>query len=113
MLQRRRAGIMGRPKKDIDVVQLEKLAALGCTTKEIAAFFEVSVDTIDRRFADKLAKGREMLKIKLRRIQMQIAERGSAAMAIFLGKNLLDQVDKIEHSGDDSNPITLNYKLGE
>jgi predicted metal-dependent hydrolase len=104
---------MARPKIEIDEEQVEKLAILGCTNNEIADFFECSKDTIERRFAAILSKGRASGKIRLRRIQMQIAEKGNAVMALWLGKQMLGQVDKVEHSGDAQNPIMLNYKLDE
>ena len=103
---------MARPKAKVDPVQLEKLAMMGCTNEEIAGFFEVSKDTITRRFASILNKGRQNGKIRLRRIQMQIAERGNAVMAIWLGKQMLGQTDKVETALDQqNNTLILKYKL--
>lgn len=84
---------MARPRIQIDPIEVEKLAAMGCTTKEIASFFDCSVDTIDRRFADNLLKGKDKGKIKLRRLQWQAAEKGNVVMLIFLGKQILEQRD--------------------
>lgn len=91
---------MARPPLDIDPEQVAKLAALHCTTKEIADFFECSPDTIERRFAAELTKGRSTGKIKLRRLQWQIAEGKHAVMCIFLGKQYLGQKDKSEEEID-------------
>jgi len=87
---------MGRPKIQIDEMEVEKLAAMHCSAREIAAFFSVSVDTIDRRFADTMAKGRQKGRAKLRRLQWEAAVKGNVVMQIWLGKNLLGQSDKQE-----------------
>lgn len=96
---------MARPSKiaTIDQIQFEKLCGLQCSKGEIAGFFDVSEDSIDRyckknygeSFAVVLSKKSAQGKISLRRAQFKLAER-SAAMAIFLGKNYLGQKDNIE-----------------
>jgi hypothetical protein len=87
---------MARPKKIVDPVEVEKLAAMGCTTDEIAAFFDCSRDTIERRFAAKIRKGKERGRTRLRRLQWQAAEKGNATLMIWLGKQYLGQTDKID-----------------
>jgi hypothetical protein len=92
---------MARPPIEIDEVQLEKLAQLHCTNTEIAAFFNCSVDTITRRYADLLDKGREAGKIALRRKQWQLAiEKGDRVMLIWLGKQYLGQSEKVAYESD-------------
>lgn len=86
---------MARPQIEIDPKDLEKLAAMGCSMKEMAAFCECSVDTLERRFADVIHKGRESGKTSLRRLQWQSAQKGNVTMQIFLGKQLLGQSDKL------------------
>lgn len=94
---------MGRPKKEIDAEQFEKLCGLQCTKEEIASFFDCSEDTIERfckaeygeTFAVIFAQKRKRGRISLRRTQWKLAEK-SPAMAIFLGKQYLDQSDKLE-----------------
>ena len=86
---------MARPKKEINPVEVEKLASLMCTQEEIAAFFDVNVSTISRRFAKEIEKGREVGKMSIRRKQFKLAEK-NASMAIFLGKNYLGQSDTQE-----------------
>jgi hypothetical protein len=86
----------------IDPNELERLAALHCTDEEIAAWFKVSTRTIERHrkdpaFAEIIARGRAKGKISLRRTQMRLAEQGNPALAIWLGKQLLGQVDHIAH----------------
>jgi hypothetical protein len=92
--------ILSRPKKFIDPEQVEKLAGMHCTTEEIASFFDVSRDTIERRFQDIILRGRQMGKAKLRRLQWQTAESGNVIMQIWLGKQLLNQSDAPKTDGD-------------
>lgn len=91
----------GRPTKDIDQNNFEKLCALQCTMKEIMAFFDVSDKTLSswckrtygKSFSEIFTIKRKCGFISLRRNQFRLAEK-SAAMAIFLGKNYLGQSDK-------------------
>lgn len=87
---------MARPKLEIDGTEVEKLASIGCTTQEIAAFFDCSKDTIENRFSAELAKGRENGKTRLRRLQLQAAQKGNVVMLIWLGKQMLGQKEKVE-----------------
>lgn len=92
----------GRPRKEIDSVAFEKLCGLQCTLEEIASFFNVSSDTIERwcereyekKFAEVFAEKRANGKISLRRTQWALAEK-SPAMAIFLGKQYLGQRENV------------------
>jgi hypothetical protein len=95
----------GRPKLEIDGELVEKLAGIGCPNKEIAAIVGCSVDTLDRHFADVIAKGRENGKTRLRKKQIEVALAGNVTMLIFLGKNMLGQADKQEISGPDGSPV--------
>lgn len=91
---------MGRPKKEIDADQFEKLCGLQCTLTEIASYFHCSEDTVERwckrnyslTFAEAYKKHSGSGKISLRRAQFRLAEK-SAAMAIWLGKQYLNQRD--------------------
>jgi hypothetical protein len=85
---------MARPKIDIDPEGVFKLAQLGCSTKEIASYFDVSDDTINRNYAAEMDKGRDELRIGLRKLQLKAANNGNIAMLIWLGKQLLGQQDK-------------------
>jgi hypothetical protein len=84
---------MARPKLDIKGEEVQKLASYGCTNTEIADYFNCSEGTIRNGFYEYLTKGRSIKKLRLRQIQWQIAEKGNAAMAIWLGKNELGQSD--------------------
>ena len=95
---------MARPKKyDIDTEKVEQLAGFGCTNTEIASFFGCSTDLIEKSYSEFLTKGREKGKIRLRQLQWRAAERGNTSMLIWLGKQVLGQSEKTEHSWE--NPI--------
>lgn len=87
---------MARPKKPIDPKLVHDLAAIGCKTTEIASITGASVDTLDRRFAEEMRKGRSNLRASLRRWQLESAKKGNVAMLIWLGKQYLQQTEKIE-----------------
>jgi len=89
---------MARPKLKIDPKLVQDLAAIGCKTTEIATIIGVSVDTLDRRFAGELEKGRSNLRASLRRWQIEAAKKGNVAMLIWLGKQLLGQTEKVEQT---------------
>lgn len=83
-------------KKDINPEQVHKLAAIGCTDKEIGEIVGCSHDTLTRRFRDELDAGRANGRASLRRKQWEIALGGNVTMLIWLGKQYLEQSDKIE-----------------
>ena len=75
---------MGRPRKVVDAARVEHLAALGCTNKEIAADQDVSEDTLERRFAGSIGKGKATLRQSLRARQFQVAVGTPAQPAVYL-----------------------------
>jgi len=87
---------MARPRKVIDPKLVQDLASIGCKTTDISRIVGVSVDTLDRRFAEEIEKGRSNLRTSLRRWQLEAAKKGNVAMLIWLGKQHLQQTDKIE-----------------
>jgi hypothetical protein len=108
---------MGRPTVKIDLDELEKLCGMQCTDEEIAAFFSVSVKTIERR--RELPKFREMMdqalakgRVSVRRNLFKQANAGNIAAAIFLAKNLLGYRDVLntEHTGMAGQPIQISSK---
>lgn len=94
---------MARPRKSIDLDEFKKLCGLQCTLSEIAGFFDCSEDTVERwckrelkaSFAETYKKHSAGGKISLRRAQFKLAEK-NASMAIWLGKQYLNQTDKIQ-----------------
>lgn len=87
---------MARPQLEIDEDTVEKLASIHCTMNEIASVVGCSVDTLERRFAEVIARGRDKGKTSLRRIQFEIAKKGNAQMAIWLGRILLGQKEIVD-----------------
>lgn len=99
---------MGRPRAEIDKKQFENLCGLQCTLEEICGWFGVTDKTLDSwckrtyhaSFSEVFKQKRGLGKISLRRSQWRLAEK-SATMAIWLGKQYLDQTDgESEKSGD-------------
>ena len=89
---------MARPIKKVDTQAVQKLAQMHCTYEEIAEFCNVSTKTLQRSYVHLIKKGREMGKISLRRAQFEKALGCNVAMQIWLGKQHLDQRDKIENT---------------
>lgn len=92
----------GRPPKNIDQKEFEKLCGLQCTRDEICGWFGITDKTLSKwckrtygeDFSAIFAQKRGVGKIALRRMQWKLAEK-NPSMAIFLGKNLLGQSDHI------------------
>lgn len=94
----------GRPRKEISLAEMEKLLRMHCTLLEVAAWFNCSVDIIERRvleatgkrFAEFSGEKRNAGKASLRRVQFNKALKGDRTMMVWLGKQYLDQSDKSE-----------------
>lgn len=110
----------GRPPKEIDKRTFENLCKIQCTEQEIAGIFECHIDTVDawcrRTYGEGFSKTykiyAEQGKASLRRTQFKLAEK-SPAMAIFLGKNMLGQTDKVEQTimeVEDLSPLAAMLK---
>lgn len=96
---------MARPRKKIDPNAVKALAQRGAKTSEIADVIGCSPDTLERRFAAEMVKGRADLRMSLREWQIQAAKNGNVAMLIWLGKQYLDQKDVARNelaNGDES-----------
>jgi hypothetical protein len=109
----KRAGA-GRKAVNIDLDQVEKLAAIQCTEAEIAAFIGVSERTLERRkrnpdFAEAIDRGKARGRVSLRRNLWALANKGNPAANIFLAKNLLGYKDYFnnEHTGPNGGPIVI------
>ena len=105
---------MGRPRKEINNTEFEKLCGLQCTLVEIAGFFDCSADTIEnwckREYANTFSETYKKFsyggKLTLRRNMLRLSEK-SASMAIFLAKNWLGMTDNVEIKADTSLMQTL------
>lgn len=94
---------MPRQTKQVDLKLVERLAAIGCTDREIAVTLEVSENFLRRRCREALDRGRARLKKSLRRKQLELARKGNVPMLIWLGKQYLGQRDRqdVAHSGEE------------
>jgi len=111
----------GRPKKDIDQNQFEKLCGLHCTEIEICSFFDVTDKTLNRwcrevygmKFSEVFKKKRDIGNISIRRNQMELSKK-SASMAIWLGKQYLNQTDEISVTSnlkeDDKDALSIAFE---
>ena len=84
---------MARPRKTVDEAKVVELASNGYIMEEIGALVGVSVDTLERRFAEAIKKGHLLRNGSLRRQQFALAMKGNVTMCIWLGKQLLKQSD--------------------
>lgn len=99
---------VGRPKKELDIDMIEKLASIFCTNEEIATIVGCHSDTLADNFSEYLKKGRDKGKMSLRRMQWEKAQSGNTTMLIWLGKQMLGQRDKIETS-ENNEPLPWSY----
>jgi len=107
---------MARPKIVIDENLVYDLAKIHCTMEEIAAMCKCSVDTLERRFADIIKKGKEEGKQSLRRKMFEKANEGNTTMMIWLSKQHLGMSDKIADLADkpaEQTVINLKYRPGD
>lgn len=87
--------VVGRDKIVVPPEEIEDLAALGCSDRDIANWFGIQESTLRYNFSDYLVKGRENLKITLRRAMLKNAcVNLNAAVQIFLAKNMLGMSDQ-------------------
>lgn len=111
-------GRAGRPKKEIKKLEFEKLCGLQCTQQEICDFLGVDHKTLTRwckreygaEYSQVYQEKRTNGKISLRRMQFKLAEK-SAAMAIFLGKNILGQSDYPEIGNEEEIERRANLQV--
>lgn len=102
----------GRPRKEIDKKIFENLCGIQCTEAEILAVLEITDKTLNAwckrtygmGFSDIYKEKRNYGKMSLRRAQFRLAEK-NAAMAIFLGKNILGQSDNPSVETDESDDM--------
>jgi hypothetical protein len=86
--------IVGRNQVVVPPEEVEDLASLGCTNTDISNWFGIDDSTLTYNFKQELIKGRENLKISLRRAMLKNAcVNLNAAVQIFLAKNMLGMSD--------------------
>jgi len=118
----------GRPRKEIDLAELQRMCQIQCTAEECARILGVDADTINARlkesgwagFSDFYKKHSDEGKRSLRRAQFRTAigtpktdtapgVAGNPTMQIWLGKQHLGQKDitRLEQTGADGGPIQV------
>ena len=112
---------MARPKKEPDINfknEFEKLCGLQCTKEEICDWFMISDKTLDRwikelydqSFSEVFRQKRSRGSVTLRRYQFTLAKK-SATMAIWLGKQYLNQNEELK--GKYSLKVEASEKLSD
>lgn len=104
----------GRPRKEIDKIEFEKLCGMQCTEDEICAWFTTTRKTLDawckrtyrKSFSTVFGEKRGIGKISLRRTQWKLAEK-SVPMAIWLGKQYLEQKERTEAEIGATEPVKV------
>ena len=106
---------MARKKIEVDPEQVRALARLGCTWDEIAGVLKIARTTLvvrmkEKKFRDAYDQGVAEGDVSLRRAQYDSAMKGKTGLLVWLGKNRLNQTDRVETHNettihDDSNAL--------
>lgn len=105
-------GQIKQKQDNINQILFEKLCGIQCTKSEICSVLDVSEKTLNswcnriygEDFSLVFSKKREYGKSSLRRTQWKLAEK-NPTMAIWLGKQYLNQTDKTETKIDTKLPV--------
>ena len=88
----------GKTYRKHDKELIKDLARIMCTYEEIGEIIGITGEGVKKRFKKVVEEGRAEGKKSLRRAQFEKALGGNVAMQIWLGKQHLDQKDKIEQT---------------
>ena len=103
---RKRGQPIPREPKELDYKAIRSLAEIACTDREIAAVVGLSPEWLckrkdkDKQLKEAIETGRELGKKSLRRWQWDKAKEGNVTMLIWLGKQMLEQRDRLDHAVD-------------
>lgn len=113
---------MGRPRKEFNQEQFEKLCAMQATEVEIAGWFDFSVDTLNYRckeiYGETFSEAYKRLsadgKVSLRRAMFQKAMDGNVTMMIWLSKQYLGMKEKTESvvTTDPEKKLVIQFSKG-
>ena len=103
----------GRPPAVIDLLTVERAAAIGCPVEDIAALLGIGRRTLydhmerDPAVADAIEKGRGTGRATLRRMQWEKAQAGDTSMLIWLGKVMCGQRETsvVAMTGPNGGPV--------
>jgi len=101
----------GRPKIRVSIRMLRSLANIHCTYEEMARILNIGVSTLERNYGNLVNEERAKGTMSLRRAQFKSAKKGSVTAQIWLGKQLLGQKDKVEHTGPGGSPLQIAPRL--
>jgi len=85
-----------------DLSLVERLGSLMCEPAEVLAVTGLTKEQFNVTFAPVWARGRERAKARLRLMQWDAAAMGSERMLVHLGKQYLDQTEKVEKNDLDA-----------
>jgi hypothetical protein len=111
-------GTPGLRTPDSEIIEIVRnLAQIQCTTVEAGLVFGASAAEFREWLRDHpeagaaWENGRGQGLISLRRAQFESALSGNSTMLVWLGKQYLDQQDRILHAGDSAQPIIVQWQL--
>lgn len=104
MATKKKAAKRGRPRKEVSLTTIRRMAEIACTDDEIEKVLGISSSTL-QQYREVIQAGRAKAAASLRREQMKLALSGNATMQIWLGKQTLGQKDRMEHGGPNGGPI--------
>lgn len=87
--------------KIIPEEEVQYLASIHCTAKEIAGFYDVKEEQIRDTFGDIMRRERAVTRQRLRKAQLDLALSGDKTMLIWLGKQMLGQTENPTNSDAD------------
>lgn len=95
----------GRPKLELDPVQIRELASIDCTLEEIASVMRCHPDTLRDNYSTFIKEGRESGRASVRKAQFDVGvKKHNPTMLIWLGKIRLGQreidIDEQSQKGD-------------
>lgn len=111
-------GQIKQKQATINKILFENLCGIQCTKEEICSVLDVSEKTLNswcndiygENFSLVFNKKRENGKSSLRRTQWKLAEKNTT-MAIWLGKQYLNQTDKLEQTNEYNETPQVNINI--
>jgi len=107
----------GRPKVEIDMVELEKLASVGLNEQQIADYMGVSTDTFGRRkkddpdFAECIKRGKSKGIAKIANNLYAQSCEGNVSAGIFFMKNRAGWSDKQDLNANVKTEVSGTVKI--
>lgn len=108
-----------KPEKFVDEVLLEKLTKLHLSDKVISDALQISVDTLHRRYADKMSAWKAESKVKIAEVLLDEAINFRTPWALklyaqrFLGYNEQTIAAEIKHPEEESKSIPIKMTKAE